>query len=80
MTEAPTGREWGDLVREVAEIRHDLRTSRQLLVSQAEEIEELRRSELRLRTRINTTISVCAIVASVVAFLITVGSSFVVKP
>lgn len=66
-----TGRESGDLLREVAEIRHDLRTCRQIVMSQAEEMTEMQHDLIRLRTKINTAVSVCAVIASVVAFLVT---------
>ena len=37
----PTGREWGEISKEVAEIRHDLRTCRHLVDAQSEIIHEL---------------------------------------
>ena len=82
MENGPTGREWGELSKEVAEIRHDLRTCRQIVTSQAEVLHELEmefRKEMQallhnvntVRTKIYTTISVVGVVASVVAFIIT---------
>ena len=80
MAEGPTGREWGDHSRELAEVRHDLRTCRQIVVGLTEEMTELRHDLIKLRTRINTALSVCAAMASVVVFLVTILSPFVVKP
>jgi hypothetical protein len=79
----PTGREWGELSKEVDEIRHDLRTCRQLVISHAEILHELElefRQEIQsllhdvktVRTKIYTTISVVGVVASVFAFVISV--------
>jgi predicted nucleic acid-binding protein len=72
MSNGPSGREWGDATRELAEVRHDLRTCRQIVVSQSEELAEIRHDLIRLRTRINTTLSVCAAIASAVVFLASV--------
>ena len=78
----PTGREWGELSKEVKEIRHDLRTCRHLVDAESEVIHELevefRKEMLNLlhavntvRTKIYTTLSVVGVIASVVAFAIT---------
>lgn len=78
----PTGREWGELSKEVKEIRHDLRTCRQIATSQAEVLHELEiefRKQMQIllhdvktvRTKIYTTLSVVGVIASVVAFGIT---------
>jgi hypothetical protein len=72
MSNGPTGREWGDHSRELAEVRHDLRTCRQLVVGLSEDLTEMQHDLIRLRTKINTAISVCAVIASAVAFLVTV--------
>ena len=75
----PTGREWGDLSREVSEIRHDLRTCRQIVTSQAEILHELElefRKEMQslhhdlatAHTKIYTTLSVAGICVSVLAY------------
>ena len=79
MDNGPSGREWGELSKEVKEIRHDLRTCRHLVDAQAEVMHELEiefRKEMMvmlhntntIRTKIYTTLSVVAVVASVVAF------------
>ena len=79
----PTGREWGEISKEVAEIRHDLRTCRHLIDAQAEVLHELEiefRKEMMLmlhslntvRTKIYTTLSVVGVVASSIAFILTV--------
>ena len=79
----PTGREWGEISKEVAEIRHDLRTCRHLVDAQSEIIHELEiefRKEMMLmlhslntvRTKIYTTLSVVGVVASTIAFILTV--------
>ena len=79
MDNGPSGREWGELSKEVKEIRHDLRTCRHLIDGQAEVMHELEiefRKEMMImlhntntiRTKIYTTLSVVAVVASVVAF------------
>ena len=78
----PTGREWGELSKEVKEIRHDLRTCRHLVDAQSEMMHELevefRKEMLMLmhsvntvRTKIYTTISVVGVLATIVAFGIT---------
>jgi len=75
----PTGREWGELSKEVKEIRHDLRTCRQIATSQSEVLHDLEiefRKEMQnllhsvntVRTKIYTTISVVGVLASMVAF------------
>lgn len=81
----PSGREWGDLSREVTEIRHDLRTCRQIAVGESEvfaefeketrrEIQDLKHELATITTKIYTTLSVVGVTASVVAFVITVVS------
>lgn len=78
----PTGREWGELSKEVKEIRHDLRTCRHLVDAESEVIHELevefRKEMLNLlhavntvRTKIYTTLSVVGVLATIVAFAIT---------
>ena len=82
-TNGPSGREWGELSREVAEIRHDLRGCRQIVTSQAEILHELemefRREMQKLHhdvktvtTKIYTTLSVVGVTASVIAFILTI--------
>ena len=79
----PTGREWGSLLKEVAEIRHDLRSARQIVVSHAEVLHELEiefRREMQkiqheiktVRTKIYTTLSVVGVLASAIAFVLTI--------
>ena len=79
----PTGREWGELSKEVKEIRHDLRTCRHLIDGQAEVMHELEiefRKEMMtmlhnvntVRTKIYTTLSVVGVEASAIAFVLTV--------
>ena len=79
----PTGREWGSLLKEVVEIRHDLRGTRQIVVSHAETLHELeiefRREIQKLqnevkpaRNKINTTLTVIGVMASMVAFIFTI--------
>ena len=73
----PTGREWGELTREVREIRHDLRNMKMVLDDQ---VTEVRRLELKLgtiSTKIYTTISVAAIFASVIGFVVSVVTPLV---
>ena len=82
MDNGPSGREWGELSNELKEIRHDLRTCRHLIDGQAEVMHELEiefRKEMMtmlhnvntVRTKIYTTLSVVGVVASIVAFVIT---------
>ena len=79
----PTGREWGSLLKEVVEIRHDLRGTRQIVVSHAEVLHELEiefRREVQkiqhevktVRTKIYTTLSVIGVLASAIAFVLSV--------
>ena len=79
----PTGREWGSLLKEVAEIRHDLRSARQIITFHTETLHELEiefRREMQkiqheiktVRTKIYTTLSVVGVLASAVAFILTV--------
>jgi|TARA_R110000824_G_scaffold291300_1_gene479809 hypothetical protein len=90
MTNGPTGREWGELSKEVDEIRHDLRTCRQILTSQAEILHELEiefRKEVQslmhdvktVQTKIYTTMSVVGVVASVVVFVVSIAKPMIEK-
>ena len=81
----PSGREWGELSREVTEIRHDLRNCSQIVAGQSEllsdfekvvlrEIQDIRHDIKTITTKIYTTLSVVGVTASVVAFVIAVVS------
>lgn len=81
----PSGREWGELSREVTEIRHDLRNCSQSVAGQSElladfekkalrEIQDLKHELATITTKIYTTLSVVGVIASVVAFVIAVVS------
>jgi len=64
----PSGREWGNLTREVQEIRHDLRNLK--MIADATQV-QLQSIELRtnaLNTKIYTTISVSVVIFGVVGF------------
>ena len=66
----PTGREWGDLTREVREIRHDLRNLKMVVDDQLLQVRELELKLGSMSTKIYTTISVSVVFASLVGFLI----------
>jgi len=66
----PTGREWGDLTREVREIRHDLRNLKMVVEDQLLQVRELELKLGSMSTKIYTTISVSVVFASLVGFLI----------
>ena len=68
----PTGREWGDLSREVREIRHDLRNIKMVVDSLSVENRELEMKLGSISTKIYTTISVAAIFASVIGFILSI--------
>ncbi len=70
----PTGREWGELTREVREIRHDLRNMKMVLDDQILEVRQLELKLGTISTKIYTTISVAAIFASVIGFVISIIS------
>lgn len=66
----PTGREWGDLTREVREIRHDLRNLKMVVEDQSLQVRGLELKLGSMSTKIYTTISVSVVFASLVGFLI----------
>ena len=79
----PSGREWGELSKEVDEIQHDLRTCRQIITSHAEilhelelefrrEFQKLQHEVTTVRTKIYTTVSGVGVLASAIAFILTV--------
>jgi len=70
----PSGREWGELSREVREIRHDLRNLKMVLDDQVTQGRELELKLGTISTKIYTTISVAAIFASVIGFIISIIS------
>ena len=77
----PTGREWGELTKEVYEIRHDLRGIRLVVDSHNECLHELELQIGSITTKIYTTFSVVTVFAGVVAFFIsTFGSTLVPSP
>ena len=72
----PTGREWGEMLNEVREIRHDLRTLK-LNVDYLAEL--LRKNEARtqsMNTKIYTTISVTVAIVGCLGFLVSTFVSF----
>ena len=73
----PTGREWGDLSREVREIRHDLRYIKMVVDSLSVENRELEMKLGSISTKIYTTISVAAIFASVIGFVVSIVAPWV---
>tara|TARA_Y100001949_G_scaffold624_1_gene553 strand:- start:2765 stop:3010 length:246 start_codon:yes stop_codon:yes gene_type:complete len=73
----PTGREWGELTREVREIRHDLRNLKMLVDGLSLETRELEMKVGSISTKIYTTISVAAIFASVIGFVVSVVTPLV---
>jgi hypothetical protein len=68
----PTGREWGELTREVREIRHDLRSLKMVVDDQMLEVRQLELKLGSISTKIYTTISVAAVFASLIGFLFSV--------
>ena len=72
----PTGREWGEMLNEVREIRHDLRTLK-LNVDYLSDV--LRRNEARIlsmNTKIYTTISVTVAIFGILGFLVSAFISY----
>lgn len=66
----PSGREWGEMLNEVREIRHDLRTLKMNVDYLAE---LLRKNEARtqsMNTKIYTTISVTVAIVGGLGFLV----------
>lgn len=72
----PSGREWGEMLNEVREIRHDLRTLKMNVDYLAE---LLRKNEARtqsMNTKIYTTISVTVAILGCLGFLVSTFVSF----
>ena len=72
MENGPTGREWGEMSREVQEIRHDLRNMKLLVEHQYELIRELEAKYGSMNTKIYTAISVAALFAGILGFAVNV--------
>lgn len=66
----PTGREWGELINEVKEIRHDLRTAKMNLDYHMKRISELDLKFGSMNARIYTTVSVAVVFISLIGFAI----------
>jgi hypothetical protein len=60
MENGPTGREWGNLTREVEEIRHDLRNLKMITDAYAENVRDIEVKLGSLNAKIYTTVSVAA--------------------
>ena len=70
MADGPTGREWGEMSREVHEIRHDLRNMKMLVDHQYELIRELESKYGSMNAKIYTAISVAALFAGALGFAV----------
>jgi len=72
MENGPTGREWGEMSREVQEIRHDLRNMKLLVDHQYELLRELEAKYGSMNAKIYTAISVAALFAGILGFAVNV--------
>jgi len=66
----PSGREWGEMLNEVKEIRHDLRTAKINLDYHMKRISELDLKFGSMNARIYTTVSVAVVFISLIGFAI----------
>jgi hypothetical protein len=80
MTNGPTGREWGELSKEVdeiltsqAEILHELE------IEFRKEVQSLMHDVKTVQTKIYTTMSVVGVVASVVVFVVSIAKPMIEK-
>lgn len=70
-TNGPSGREWGNITREVTEIRHDLRNLKTTVDLLADVTRDLDARTRAANTRITTAVKVLAGMAGVLGFGIT---------
>lgn len=71
----PTGREWGEMTKEVEELRHDLRNMRTIVNHHSELVHELEVRLHSLNTKVYTAISITIVFASILGFAINLYSS-----
>jgi len=76
MESGPTGREWGNLTREVEEIRHDLRNLKMVSDSHAEDLRDIESRLRSLNAKIYTTVSVAAAFVGIIGLVVNVIISF----
>ena len=76
MENGPTGREWGNLTREVEEIRHDLRNLKMITDAHAESIRDIEVRLGSLNAKIYTTVSVAAAFVGIIGLVVNVIISF----
>ena len=71
----PTGREWGEMLNEVREIRHDLRNLKINVDYLAELLRKNEASIISMNTKIYTTISVIVAILGGIGFLVSMFAS-----
>ena len=76
MENGPTGREWGNLTREVEEIRHDLRNLKMIADAHSESVRDIEVHLGSLNAKIYTTVSVAAAFVGLIGLVVNVIISF----